>query len=197
MENKKVKTYVDKSWPFSSSFLWKKIVEDQPTEYRLLQYADQLRLSGQCKKGLEVLDGINFINIPEEHRYKYWLYRGMMFENKFMINDAILAYEKCIECEPENTSPYVLLGVLFAVTENYKNAEQILLQGMKKQGDLDEIYFNLSTVYARQKKFNLAIRTMEKCLKLDVNFPNASVLLEDYLNMKNMERTYKVITDSL
>ncbi len=38
--------YAEKDWSFSSAFAWEKVVNENPTPFHLIQYVEQLRLSG-------------------------------------------------------------------------------------------------------------------------------------------------------
>jgi len=176
--------YDKREWPFSSAYTWKKIITVEPTSFRLLQYADQLRLSGNYESAHKIINQIKIEEIPDDYKYQYYLELGKLLEDQYQIDSAINAYKKCIKFDTNSTIPFVFLGSLLSRKGDLQEAEKIFIKGKNKEGDLDEIYYNLSTIYARQKKFDKAIKAMEKCIEIDKLFPNAETLLNDIKNLK-------------
>ena len=63
-------------------------------------------------------------------------------------------------------------------------AETVLVEALTKEGDIDEVNYNLSLIYARKGNFEEAIKKMKNCIKLDPLYPNAKTWLSDFRNMK-------------
>ena len=53
--------------------------------------------------------------------------------------------------------------------------EEVLNEALNKEGDIDEVNYNLSLNYARKGNFNEAITKMRNCIKIDPNFDNAQI----------------------
>ena len=62
--------------------------------------------------------------------------------------------------------------------------EAILKQALDKEGDIDEVNYNLSLNYARRGNINEAILRMQECIRLDPKYPNAVTWLNDLINLK-------------
>lgn len=76
-------------------------------------------------------------------------------------------------------------------------AETVLVEALKKEGDIDEVNYNLSLIYARKGNFEEAIKKMENCVKLDPLYPNANTWLDDFRNMKQDQILPDVVIISL
>lgn len=179
----------DKSdWSFSSTFLWEKIIKDHPSPNHLFQYAAQLRLSGDYVKAEEMLNKIDLQIIPNQHKFTVYVMYGQLYEDQGKMEEASEAYQKSIECGTTETYPYLFLAAVLSKKSQLKKVEQILLEALHKNGNLDEVYYNLSTNYARQGNFKVAYQMMEKCLKIDPSYPRAMVFLEDFENILHLKQ---------
>jgi len=98
----------NKDWSFSSAFAWRKAVEIDPRPVNLIQYADQLRLSGDFPQAQKVLEGINVADIPTGYQFVFYIRTGMLYDDQGRIDEAIESYQKSIELEPGETYPYIL-----------------------------------------------------------------------------------------
>jgi tetratricopeptide (TPR) repeat protein len=141
INNLKVKadTYDKSNWSFSSALIWQKIVEMSSTTWNLLQYADQLRLSGKFEKAEKILKNININDLPADLKFVYHVRLGMIFQDQNLIKKAIVEFKKSIKIGTEETYPYIFLAVLLTKQNKLKEAERILLKALNKKGDIDEV----------------------------------------------------------
>ena len=182
----KAESYHDIDWDFSSQIYWTKLVETSPTAYRLVRLADSLRLTGNFKKAHEIFSKVKLSDIPEKYHYHYYMNLGKIYEDQHNIDAAIKNYRKCVELDEDTTVPYIFLAHLLMKKENFAEAEKLLLTALKKEGDVDEAYFNLSLLHASKGEIDKAISAMEACLSLDFDFLNAKRILADLKNYKEL-----------
>ncbi|GJM34196.1 MAG: hypothetical protein DHS20C18_31970 [Saprospiraceae bacterium] len=179
--------YDETEWPFSSAFVWEKVLKKEENTFNLFQCADQLRLSGNYERAHELLSQIELDDLSQDYKYYYFMSLGKLYEDQFNIDAAIKAYQECITYEFDSTLPYVFLANLLSRQGQLAEAENILTQAVNKEGDLDEVYYHLSTTCARQRKLADAITAMKKCLDINESYPNAQALLEDFKNLKKLK----------
>ena len=176
--------YDNKDWSFSSTYVWQKISEENPTNFNLVQYSDQLRLSGNYLKAQEIIDNVKVENIPKEDRFLYHTQKGMIHKDKGELDKAIACFRKSVELQPNETYPYIFLATSLSKKSKLNEAQNILQEALKKEGDIDEVNYNLSLIFARKGNFEKAIKLMEDCLNIDPEYSNAKKWLEDFKNMK-------------
>jgi len=177
--------YDDKDWSFSSAKAWEKVVEENPKPFNKIQYVDQLRLSGNYFKAKEVIESIEMNEIPDQYKFVYFIRKGMLYEDQGEIKKAIECFRKSVEFQNDETYPFIFLGTALSKISELDEAEMVLEKALDKEGDLDEVNYNLSLNFARKGNFIEAIRKMKDCLNIDPHFPNAKIWLEDFKNMKN------------
>lgn len=178
--------YDNKDWAFSSTYVWQKIVEENPTNFNLAQYSDQLRLSGNYLKALQIFNKIEINKIPQGKKYLYHVLKGRIYQDKGELGNAIACFRESVKLEPNNTYPYIYLGTSLSTLSELEDAKNVLENALEKEGDIDEVNYNLSLIYARQSDFEKAIALMEDCLEIDPEYPNAKVWLDDFKNMIRM-----------
>lgn len=193
MENyalvRKVDNYDKADWPFSSAYICEQVLKNNPTVHEIFRCVEQYRLSGKFTKALQILNKIDKKIISENEQYRYWLNKGGIHEERLEIDLALKAYYKCISFNVDSTIPYVYIANLLCIKEGYEKAIDILKSALNKTGDIDEVYYNLGTAYARLGKLNEAVVAINKCLELDDNFPNAKNILDDLINLKKIKTT--------
>lgn len=176
--------YAEKDWSFSSAFAWEKVVNENPTPFHLIQYVEQLRLSGNYFEAEKVMEKIKTDEIPDKYRFVFYIRKGKLHEDQGQIDEAILSYRTSIDLKIDDTYPYIFLASALLKKSRLTEAEEVLVEALNKKGDIDEVHYNLSFVYARKGDFIQAIASMKECLKLDATFPNARTWLDDFENMQ-------------
>jgi len=183
------KIYDNKEWAFSSAFAWKKTVKENPSAFNLQAYAEQLRLSGNYSEAKRIIEQIVFEEIPPKYRFVYYTRKGTIHQNEGEIDAAIECYEKAVALEPEEAWPYIFLGAVLSMKSRLDEAEYMMKKALTKDdGNIDEINYNLSLIFARRGDFKAAIEAMEKCLSIDPNYSNAATWLADLKNMKRQHQ---------
>jgi tetratricopeptide (TPR) repeat protein len=182
---KQAEKFDELNHPFSSASVWKKIIKTQPTAFNLLQYADQLRLSGNRIKAKKIIKKIEINDIPDDYKFVFHIKKGRIYQDEGKINKAIKSLKKSIKVGTEETYPYIFLATLLSKQSQLNKVEKILQKALNKQGDIDEVYYNLSTNYARKGDFKAAIEAMKACLNIDPNYSEAArSFLKDFENIQ-------------
>lgn len=92
--------------------------------------------------------------------------------------EAVISLKKAIEIKPEYAKAYNNLGVVYA--ENDRRGEATVL--FKKAIELDphyaDAYNNLAVAYYHEREYNLAVKSLDKAIKLGKNNPALLELLE-------------------
>lgn len=127
--------------------------------------------------------------IPEGYEFIFYSKRGLLLEDQGAIDQAIAYYQKSVSYQPDDTYPYVFLHGVLSMKGKLEEAEAVLLEALDKEGDTDEVYYNLSINYARKGDFKMAIATMKMCISFDPDYPEAKTWLADF---ENMEKGLKV-----
>jgi tetratricopeptide (TPR) repeat protein len=177
--------YDDKDWSFSSAYAWEKVVNENQKSFNLLQYVNQLRLSGNYSEAEKIISEISIEEIPSQYQFIFHVRKGMLHEDQGELDEAIESYRKSIERKTDETYPYVFLAVALSKKSRLDDAEKVLLEALEKEGDVDEVNYNLSFVYAKKGEFKKAIQAIKKCIEIDPDYPNAKTWLADFENMEN------------
>ena len=174
-----------KDWAFSAAHAWEKVVKTTPTAFNLTQYADNLRLCGKWTEAEKVFETVNIDEIPEGYAFTFYVRKGHLYKDQGQLDKALECYQKSVSYQPDTTFPYVFLYEVLSIKGNLEEAEAVLLEALSKEGDTDEVYYNLSINYARKGDFKKAFECMKKCIQLYPEYPNAKKWLADFENMEN------------
>lgn len=175
----------EKKWSFSSALAWEKVVVEDPKPFYLIEYVDQLRLSGNYSKAEKIIEEIKIEEIPSKYQFVFYIRKGILHEDQGEIDEAIESYRKSIAYKPDETYPYVFLATALSKKSKLEEAENVFLEALKKEGDIDEVNYNLSIVYARKGDFKKAVEAIKECINIDPDYPNAKTWLADFENMEN------------
>jgi tetratricopeptide (TPR) repeat protein len=80
------------------------------------------------------------------------------------------------------------IGLCYYKLARYPEAERAFLEALKLRPGSDTAMGNLSLVYAKQDRLDLAISYAEKALKLKPGDPSISRHLEEYTRQKSSGR---------
>jgi tetratricopeptide (TPR) repeat protein len=185
---KKINYYVDNNMMFAALLYASKLIENDRSEHSLFQYADVLRLCGFFSKSEAVFLQINVESIPSKYRYIYHLYFGQLYMDMNKTKEAKEQFRKCMEFENCDTVPYIYMATLFRGEESVEDAIHFLEKALEKQGDIDEVYYNLSTRFAIKGDLNLATEMINKCLDIDPLYPNATNIKNDLLECQAIQK---------
>lgn len=103
------------------------------------------------------------------------------------IKESINAAKKAMEIAPDSPDVYLLLGIAFRKSKEYKDAEQSMLKAKKlSNGKSPDVYWNLALLYRYNLKNNrLAADELENYLKARPNHPEAERLRRLIIQLRN------------
>ncbi len=78
------------------------------------------------------------------------------------------------------------LGAYYLVKKNYENALRYLEFSLELNKNDSQLLYNLAGAYTYNKMFEKALTTVEKCLKINPDYPGAKIL---YRSIKNIDQS--------
>lgn len=182
--------YYEKHFNFSALIISQKILEKEPTEYNKFRHADQLRLCGFLSEAQKMYNQIDVDRIPKKGKGNYFRYLGQFFMDCGKWKKAEEAFKKSLDLDDTSTIPYVFLaGALLPLGKN-EEAIYYLKLALDKEGDIDEVYYNLATRMAIKGQMESALEFINQCIEIDPNYPNAENIRKDileYLSIREIE----------
>jgi tetratricopeptide (TPR) repeat protein len=100
---------------------------------------------------------------PNESRY--WYAYGEIFRVQARLDDAIAAYRRALELDPPFVKANGKLGGVLVDKQQYEDAEQYLIQAIRKEPKNATNYWYLGKAYAAVRKKSQAIDNFELFLK--------------------------------
>lgn len=185
---KKSKFFEIKEFNFSNLIPLKKIVETEPTEYRKMKLADGLRLCGHFSEAQKVHNSIDKKLIPADSIAYYYTHLGRLFMDMGKFREAKKYFYRSIKLGNTTTVPHIFLANILFQEEKTSESIMILEDGLRKEGDIDEVYCNLATRFAMQNDFDKALKAINKCIRLDPDFPNALNIKKDILTCLRLKK---------
>ena len=101
------------------------------------------------------------------------LAKGNNFAASGNKSQALAAYDKAIQLNPQLTEAYNNRGNAYAALEQFADAERDLTAAVKLNNNSATIHNNLGSVYLSQKKFDAALKEYTRALQLDPNYGEA------------------------
>ncbi|MEM9092660.1 MAG: TIGR03032 family protein, partial [Cyanobacteria bacterium P01_F01_bin.53] len=102
-----------------------------------------------------------------------YLAKGNEFHGKGQLEDAIAAYEKCLELQPTFLPARYNLGVTLGDLERYADAENTLKAVIDAEARHADACNSLGFVYSKQRKLEDAISSYEQAIKIRPDFAKA------------------------
>lgn len=183
------KFYDKKEYDFVALMVLRKIVKIEPTEYRKFNLADQLRRCGFRSESLNIFKSINKRKIPKDYKKFFYIYSGQLYLDMGNLNLAKKSFMKSIDLGNKTTVPYIYLASISLKKGNVSESIIYLQEASKLEGDKDEVYYNLATRLAIAGDIELAIQTMNKCIKIDPQYPNAVKFIEDWKECLKLKKS--------
>lgn len=100
-----------------------------------------------------------------------WIKKGNEFSARGNFSEAVLAYQKAIELEPDNVLGWGNLGVVQEKLGQDKIAEVSLRRAIALEPDYSLAQYNLGMLYVKMDKMSKAIQYLEKAVKLNPDNP--------------------------
>lgn len=109
---------------------------------------------------------------------------GDLYKRKGNFRKAIEWYKKASEIEPDEASYLIFFGVLHYRLGEFNEAETVLSQATKrKEGCIDEAFYNLAIVMASQKRYREALSNFQKAIEIDPNYELALNWIKDFKSL--------------
>ena len=131
--------------------------------------------------------------------YRYYFNLGIYEANNGNINDAMLAYNKVLELNPDFAMAYMFIGILEFQKENYQNAYEYYTKAISKDDKMIDAYFNRAQIVFATKtedKIELknAILDLERAVELDSKFIDAYYSMAIiYKNLEDYQSSIKAL----
>lgn len=124
-------------------------------------------------------DALNYVNkvISREPIPPLYLVQGELYHRLGKIDEAISAFQRAIELNPENVLGYTALLDINEKTNDLVSAIEIYQKMIEKRPDSALLHYQLGLTYARIKSNQLAIKSLEKALQLDPRMIRAHYIL--------------------
>ena len=74
----------------------------------------------------------------------------MIHDDQGEIKQAIESFKKAVELNPDETYPYIFLSSVLSKKSKLEEVEKVLKIALEKNGDIDEVNYNLSLNHARK-----------------------------------------------
>jgi tetratricopeptide (TPR) repeat protein len=185
---KQAKLHDENNMEFSALLLWQKIVEAEPTEYRKFRYADALRLCGHLLRAEKTFLDIDVQNIPAASQYFYHLYFGILYKDMGNFKQAKEQFLACMAFDNCDTVPYIFIATLLKPDRDNAEAIYYLRLGLEKEGDHDEVCYNLSRRLAIKGDMEAALEAINKCLSFNAGYPGAANFKEDIVTWFSLKQ---------
>jgi hypothetical protein len=98
-----------------------------------------------------------------------WNNLGVCYNNLEQFASAIRALENAVKCNPQMLSAYFNLSYAYENSSNLAAASQMLQNAVQISSALSDrirLFDNLARLYILQKKYSLALKTIEEAIKL-------------------------------
>jgi len=178
----KIMFYEENDMWFSAAMLWGKIIALDPDDGKKFRYANALRLCGFLLKAEEVYRQVDVNGLLPDRRYLYHLYLGQLYIDMKDFTRAKKELIACMEYERCDTVPYVFLASILSPHTDNAEAIYYLKVALDKDGDTDEVYYNLANRLAVKGDFEGALEAINNCLAINIDYGNATQLRADIVN---------------
>lgn len=110
--------------------------------------------------------------------YKYYFNLGIQESKLGNSNEALIAYNKTIELNPEFAPVYMFIGILEFQKENYEKAYEYYTKSIKLDAEMTDAYFNRAQIVFATKtedktELEAALTDLKKSVELDKKFVDA------------------------
>ena len=134
-------------------------------------------------------------DLKTEQLAEYYSNLGVTHAKKGNFLQAIIAYKKAIEINPDFAEAYSNLGISYAKKGYFDQAIVACKKAIEINPKSAEAYCNLGFVYAEKGNFPQAIREYEKALQINPDLANAHYNLGDvYARKKEWGKAIKAYT---
>lgn len=159
----------------------------------LLEKASSLYLDGDYREAEKVIKkalGKHFVKYDRAEAYAVL---GNIYNQLDYFQDAIEAYQKALELNPNSGKYWTNLGVAYRLTAQYDKAESCYKKALELDPDYPELYTSLGAFHlTHTMKFSEAIVYLEKAIKLDpgqaIAYANMAIAQASIGNFEEADR---------
>jgi predicted Zn-dependent protease len=134
------------------------------------------------------LNKIKWNSTPKPWLIEYAL--GKIRLAQFKPGDAEAHFRNALRLNPASTSPAIFLADCLIQQEKFDEARSILNEALKVEGDLDEVYLNLSFVERATGNYEAARRYAIKALAITPDYQDAKRVLTDIELWLSLKREF-------
>ncbi|MFC1851723.1 tetratricopeptide repeat protein [candidate division CSSED10-310 bacterium] len=150
----------------------------------ILEFTTPLHLyNDESAALLQSLSLHGYRDIPFETRQEnsllaqFLFFRAMQLLDYHEADKAKALLELSYEETPTDPSVIYNLAMIYAATDDFENAQQLLIRSLKVN-EQPILWWGLANIYHNYGKYDEALAACEKTLHLEPEFPEAQVLLE-------------------
>lgn len=123
-----------------------------------------------------------FDKIKRNAAPKPWLIEvllGQLRLAQFRPTEAEKHFRNAWKLDPNSTAPAIYLADFLTKLEKFEEANDVLIETLKAQGDMDEVYLNLGFIKRATGDYHSARVYLLKALEITPDYPSAKRLLAD------------------
>jgi tetratricopeptide (TPR) repeat protein len=117
-----------------------------------------------------------------------WFSKGMDFYNQAMFEDALLAYDKVIEINPQNSEAWNNKGTALGMLGKYDEALLAFEKAVTINSSYAEAWYNMGVIYDLQEKYYPAIQAYSEATRTNPNYQKAWLAKNEDIGIVGMEK---------
>ena len=110
---------------------------------------------------------IDTVQTPQVQNTKDWYQLGRDYQEKEDYSEAIDAYEKALELDPENFEIYNAMGIVYSILNEHELGIQLINEAIRHKPMASHLYNNLGFAYLRWGRASEAAGAFHRALKLN------------------------------
>ncbi len=94
-----------------------------------------------------------------------WLASGKVYESENRLEEAVAAYVKAHEIDPDRQDLKLVIGQLYMRMGDTENGRKFLAEGISSSDSPPEVVYNYAVSLMREKKYSAAIRPLQRVVR--------------------------------
>jgi tetratricopeptide (TPR) repeat protein len=163
--------YADKGWLNEAIEVYRKIVDDNETDYAIL-----LEYGNVCFRKQEIDDAARIfrkLTVLKPDRVEGWNNLGIILHVRNEDDSAMESFEKVLELEPDNSGALLNLGNCHSRKGNIAKSIELFKKAVALKPDFADGWFNLGNSFCSGKDYSHALEAYKKAVKYQREFPSA------------------------
>ncbi|MDP9174856.1 MAG: tetratricopeptide repeat protein [Planctomycetota bacterium] len=120
---------------------------------------------------------------------------GQVYQHQGRFDEAEKWYRMATATAPQKTGPWVYLGCFLANRERFREACEVLEQGLHAEGDVDEVYYNLGLNKRTLNDLEGAKKCFESALAITPDYTLAEFHVRDIDEALRIRREFAQFAD--